>query len=310
MESDVVSKKPKVCLYADRPNWAYDFSAKEIANYLSDEFEIDIKYVIDNPVLDRDEYDLFLVYFWGEDSYKKYRIPKNKIIKKVSSHRWQYSGDYGPISPRQFCKKYLNDAGLIYCNSQILFDLLNKYGNNIILCGDGYSSELFKFMQRRTGAMSICMVGNTNDPIKGVNDILKPAAKGFKLEIQNNMNHVQLCDFYNNNDIYAVTSLSESNPLPLMESMACGCFPVASKVGIAPEIIRHKENGYLVDERSVEGFEQAFNWCECHIGYIRDVALNIAEEIYCKRRWEIMSEGYRQMFRFQLEKQKKPWWML
>ena len=38
--------KPKICLLCDRPNWAHDNSAQEIKKYLSDEFDMTIKYVV------------------------------------------------------------------------------------------------------------------------------------------------------------------------------------------------------------------------------------------------------------------------
>ena len=100
-----------------------------------------------------------------------------------------------------------------------------------------------------------------------------------------------------------VSSKHEADPLPLIESMACGCYPVSSYVGIAPELIRHKENGYLVKERSKEAFREAFLWCEENIGFIRKKAEEIAQEIYEKRRWEIMAENYRRFFRTVLSNQ-------
>lgn len=84
--------------------------------------------------------------------------------------------------------------------------------------------------------------------------------------------------------------------------MACGCFPVASKIGIAPELIRHKENGYLVEARTVEEFKKAFEWCQKNIGKIRANALYISKEIHQTRRWEIMAENFRQMFRDHLRR--------
>lgn len=46
-------------------------------------------------------------------------------------------------------------------------------------------------------------------------------------------------------DIFVLPSRSEALSNALMEAMACGCCPVASRVGGNPELIEHGENGLL-----------------------------------------------------------------
>lgn len=289
--------KPKICLLCDRPNWAHDNSAKELQKYLSDEFEVDIKYVINHEVLNINQYDAFQIFFWGESSYKTYKYSKSRIIKQVSSHRWQYDKPYGPISVEEFSNQYLEDASTVICPSKILYEMLKPVTKNLFLCGKGYAPELFHYTAPRMGELSICMVGNLKDPVKGVEDILIPASEGYRLDTAQTIAHEQLIEFYNKHDIYVVSSVHEADPLPLIESMACGCFPITSKIGIAPELIRHKENGYLVENRTVEEFKAAISWCNKNIDYIRKQAKKNADEMYEKRRWEVMAENYRHMFR-------------
>ena len=297
--------RPKICLLCDRPNWAHHNSAIEIKKQLSDEFNFDIKYVVDEPAIRKNMYDAILVFFWGETIYQRYRLPKRKIIKQVSSHRWEYDAAYGPCLPGDFAKKYLSDAATVICPSKILYNVLVKYHPHVFLCGKGYAPEILYYKEKRHGEMTLCMVGNLKDPVKGVEDILKPAAKGYKLDVANDIRHEDLVDFYNAHDIYVVSSRHEADPLPLIESMACGCFPVSSAIGIAPELIRHKENGYIVSERSVEAFQEAFAWCNENIEYIRKQAKKNAEETYKKRRWEVMASYYRDMFRDHLSRNKQ-----
>ena len=291
------NKKYKICLLCDRPDWAHDHTAQELKRQLSDEFIIDIKYVIDNPQIKSIYYDAILVFFWGEEIYKKYHFPKKKVIKQVSSHRWQDDPRYGPYMPNQFCQKYLKDCSVVICPSQILYNLLTPFCKNLFLCGKGYSPLKFYYSTERSGDMSICMVGNLRDPVKGVNDILIPASEGYKLDMVSELKHTELCDFYNKHDLYVVSSKHEADPLPLIESMACGCFPVATAIGIAPELIRHKENGYIVQERSIEAFVEAFRWCNENLDYVRKQGKENAKEIYEKRRWSVMEENYRKVFR-------------
>ncbi len=53
-------------------------------------------------------------------------------------------------------------------------------------------------------------------------------------------------------DIFVLPSRSEALSNSLLEAMACGCCPVASRVGGNPELIRHGENGMLFDAGNVE----------------------------------------------------------
>jgi L-malate glycosyltransferase len=52
-------------------------------------------------------------------------------------------------------------------------------------------------------------------------------------------------------DIFVLPSTSEALSNALLEAMACGCCPVASRVGGNPELIRHGENGMLFEAGDV-----------------------------------------------------------
>jgi glycosyltransferase involved in cell wall biosynthesis len=53
-------------------------------------------------------------------------------------------------------------------------------------------------------------------------------------------------------DIFVLPSRSEALSNSLLEAMACGCCPVASRVGGNPELIRHGENGMLFEAGDVD----------------------------------------------------------
>jgi len=67
--------------------------------------------------------------------------------------------------------------------------------------------------------------------------------------------------------------------------MACGCFPVCADVGIVPELIKHKQNGYIVSERSPQAFSDAFRWCEQNLTFIRKAGQENAKMLAHKRSW-------------------------
>jgi len=57
-------------------------------------------------------------------------------------------------------------------------------------------------------------------------------------------------------DIFVLPSRSEALSNSLLEAMACGCCPVASRVGGNTELVRHGENGMLFDAGAVDQLSQ------------------------------------------------------
>ena len=48
-----------------------------------------------------------------------------------------------------------------------------------------------------------------------------------------------------NLDVFASLSIHEGGPLPLLESMCCGCYPVVTNTGFASDIIKKDVHGKI-----------------------------------------------------------------
>lgn len=283
--------RPRVLLLADRRGWAYDICARNLVAFQSDRFDFDIRYVRERPRLELSRYDLLYVYFWGETYHQRFMKGTTKVIKEISSHRWEDDPTYGPCSPSVFSSKYLNDASAVICTSQRLYDMISPLRPGVHHASNGYDSRLFQYIEKRVGEPVLGWAGNRADSVKRVDSILEPAAKGYRLLMANGdlprdkMNH-----FFNRIDVFAVASKHEGTPLPLLEAMAAGCFPVCTDVGVVPEIIQHGENGLIV-EPSVKAFRDAFAWCSQHIDTVRARGADNALQI-TNRSWENVSERF------------------
>ena len=55
-----------------------------------------------------------------------------------------------------------------------------------------------------------------------------------------------LCEYYSLADVFLITSVSESVPLTLLESLVCGTPVVSTNVGIASDVLGN-QNGYVVE---------------------------------------------------------------
>jgi len=65
-------------------------------------------------------------------------------------------------------------------------------------------------------------------------------------------NYQDIVKYYQSLDLYLVTSRVEGGPKAIIEAMACGIPLVSTKIGMAPEVIKHNFNGLLADIEDVK----------------------------------------------------------
>jgi glycosyltransferase involved in cell wall biosynthesis len=289
------SRRPRVLFLVDRPRWAYDHSARQIQHRLRDEWDIEIRYVVDQPIIERQKYDLLYVFFWGEKSHFDFGFDPRETIKELSSHRWLDGPTWGPCTPRELAETYLWDADTIACTSVRLQKTIDPILPHVAHAPNGIDERHFRPIGPRRGVLTIGWAGDARDSLKGVSDILIPACEGkFRfLKAPGSISHRRMNRFYNRLDVFAVASRHEGEPLTLIESMAAGCFPVCCDVGIVPELVRHRENGWIVSDRSPEEFREAFAWCGENLEQVRMAGLKNAETVGRERSWSAMSTFYR-----------------
>lgn len=66
------------------------------------------------------------------------------------------------------------------------------------------------------------------------------------------VSHAEIVDYYNNIDIFVVSSLSESFGVSVLEASACEVPVIASNVGGLPEVVADKQTGFLVPKQNPE----------------------------------------------------------
>ncbi len=245
-------------------------------------------YVVDNPDLSKYKFDLIYVFFWGEAYHLKYVEDPKRIIKQITSHRWYNESVYGNLAPKNFVDKYLKDAGTLAAVSKKLQSIVNEYRPTFYI-PQGVDTEKFKIVDRvHPNYLRIGWVGNIEDTTKGINDIIIPAATNYELKIASgDINHADLCEFYNDIDVLAIASEFEGLPNPLLEAMSCGNFIVSTDVGIVPEIVASDKEGIIV-KRNIADFSCAFDWCQQNLDYIRSTKDLRRQLIYDTRRWQVL----------------------
>ncbi len=66
---------------------------------------------------------------------------------------------------------------------------------------------------------------------------------------------------YNVADVFVVPSLADNQPTVVMESLSCGTPVVGFDVGGIPDMISHKENGYIAKYRDSQDIAEGIKFC-------------------------------------------------
>ncbi len=263
--------------------WSYDLTAQALARHLSGRFEFRIAY---QDQLSRINFkrDGLIVDFWWKGSLdRKYR---RRVLKQVSSHRWGQTR-YGALDVRQLVGSQLARCGGVLVPSTRLRAELSSAPNAdqmkaVDLCPKGFHPETFGDYGARRGRLTTGWAGAAAASDKNV-DMLVEADPAIRLA-DRCLTQDEMPDFYNSLDVITCASTAEGDPRPLIEGMACGCFPVVTDVGIVSELVRHGHNGLIV-KRTPQAFAEAFAWCRANLDYVRAAGRRNAIDMLATRTW-------------------------
>ena len=165
---------------------------------------------------------------------------------------------------------FLKNVGLIYNGVDI--DVFKPL-NNTINIKQKYNIPVDKKVVLFVAELSL------KNPFKG-GDILLEIMENFKLDssfvfltvggLDYNSNQIislpyiqddfSLSELYNAADVMLYPTKADNLPLVILESMACGTPVIASDIAGIPEIIDHKEDGYLIEKNNIREFINTINY--------------------------------------------------
>ncbi len=101
--------------------------------------------------------------------------------------------------------------------------------------------------------VEVLVMGKSNPEIQ--NQIpVKCHQLGFLSEIN------EIVDAYNAADLFVLPSLQDNLPNVIMEALACGTPCVGFKTGGVPEMIDHKENGFIANFKDANDLANGIYW--------------------------------------------------
>lgn len=110
--------------------------------------------------------------------------------------------------------------------------------------GTDYLIEASRLMAQRNNDIHFLIAGNRSDEIE--QQLALPAHSTGYVSPEN------MPDVYNAADVFVTPSLQENLPNTIMEAMSCGTPCVGFEIGGIPEMIDHKQNGYVARYKVVE----------------------------------------------------------
>lgn len=283
----MVASKPRILFYCDRRGWAYHTTALQLIRHLEDRYEFEIAFAEDNNVFDASRYDIVYVFWWAERRHRAHIDTPHKVVKEISSHRWEHAPIFGGLSAADAEERWMNDAGNLVTTSARLQAAFASASRPVFHYSLGIDPELFYPGTKANSPLAVGWAGNPDDPAKRFRELLLPACgEEFPPRVADgSLSWSAMPDFYRSLDVILVTSVSEGTPLPLLEAMACGCFPVTTDVGVASEVIEHGRNGLIVAP-TADALREALRWCREHIDQIRAAGAGNADLIRSERTWQ------------------------
>jgi hypothetical protein len=283
----------RVALVPYTHDWSYDFTARALVQHLSDRFELSLFYADTLDRINYREFDLVVDFWWRSGLDRRFGA---RVVKQVSTHRWR-TPKYGSLDERSLVDGYLRLAGGVIVPSLRLASELA--GAPFVTIGPkGFHPETFGDEGRRKGPLVVGWAGNANAIDKRL-DIIHEAAS--EIRVASDLIYEAMPAWYNSIDVITCASDAEGDPRPLIEGMACGCFPVVVDVGIVPELVRHGDNGLIV-ERSPAAFAEAFAWCRANLDHVRAAGRRNAAEMLCTRTWKQCAELWGDAFAAAIER--------
>ncbi|MDR1115768.1 MAG: glycosyltransferase family 4 protein [Tannerella sp.] len=104
-------------------------------------------------------------------------------------------------------------------------------------------------------------------------------------------NEQDMSSLYNAVDIYVTSSLEENLPNTIMESMACGTPCVGFNIGGIPDMIDHKQNGYVAEYKNPDDLAAGIQWLLRESDY-EEVSKNARKKVEGNYREDIVAGKY------------------
>ena len=254
--------------------------------------------------------DTYPAMFWNNDQYlgkKKRKIYKKSNFDVVVISRWLKERVENSILSDKKVHLIYNgiDTNMFVRHDKINIRKelnLSRDKKIILFVADGGSNPRkgWKYVEKviehfRDDAL-VSFIG-----IGGGNDKYEPDFK--KVRFIGYQNSVQLAKYYSAADLLIFPSMVETFGLIPLEAASVGTPSVAFSVGVIPEFIEHKKNGYIVKYKDandlINGVEYMLNLSDSKLS---DISLELTDKIRKSFNLDTMTNEYLKLYNHLLKK--------
>jgi len=306
--------KPKILVIVDVPGWALERTADNVMARLNDQYDFE-KAFNKNAVekVRAGKFDLLYVTYETQfqDAGIDVDIPKKAVTGVRCHFKWDGGGKGMP--PSSAFLSHLGKFSALNVPSKILHNIFNPLHPAVFYTPHGVDLHMFKPraggpFSSPEGELIIGWAGSlTNHPGKrGVEDYIMPAIiglKGVSLKLaareEKWRTQEEMVGFYQRVDVQICASRTEGGPHPLLEAAACGIPLISTRVGIAPELIKDGDNGFLI-ERSIEAIRDAVIRLRDNKDLRTAVGKRARETVASAWNWDLQAKNYVPFFDYGL----------
>jgi glycosyltransferase involved in cell wall biosynthesis len=177
---------------------------------------------------------------------------------------WQVTTIHNPVNHELFKpverEKACRNLGLDPSKKYILFGAATM--KNVIK-GFNYFMEAMQSLAGEGGIeeeVELLLFGKTNTDVEEAFP-LKTRNIAFVKSIDT------IIELYSAAHLFVIPSMQDNLPNTIIESMLCGTPVVGFDTGGIPEMIRHRENGYLAEYKSSSDLAEGVKWVLSHESY-------------------------------------------
>ncbi|MFZ2285646.1 MAG: glycosyltransferase family 4 protein [Bacteroidales bacterium] len=291
----------RLAILVDKRGWAYHENALEKARYIENDWDIEIFFLEDKPVIDPAKFDLLYNFNHTPSKYDEHF--HGRLIKGLYSHYHQNS-----LMPWRYVYRMVRHAAVLVVANREQAEEIKPYFKNTVVLPDGVDTEVFYFEKERTE--NNIVAGWTGNPdrrfggrrVKRFYEVVEPACReaGVELKVARNMSRDEMRSMYNDVDVVLIASVTEGNPLCLLEAGACGRTVIATRVGIVPEIIEDGVDGFIIDSnlsdlQTTDLLTFRLKWCRHHPAEVREMGRRLREKILLTRSPSVTGEDFKRL---------------
>ena len=109
-----------------------------------------------------------------------------------------------------------------------------------------------------------------------------------------------LIELYNLADVFVAPSQQENYPNSVLEASACGTPVVAFRIGGIPDIVSHKESGYLAPYCDIEKLAAGIRFCA---GQKEKMGMSARQKVVETNSYELIGNKYKDLIQNMIEQE-------